>query len=225
MKIYESPLIFNWILFLRVELTIFQHWFDKPLSEPMMVNLLTHICVTRSQWKPRSSLFYVFRITTVDAWSQGIGTHYIEFSFLRISRFRNHKGYIRRCDVVSYSPMLRRVGCLFSFVYGYALSPGRCTKIGKNLILKYIFCKYIWRIFCNIAQEWVQIIWVNIGSGNGLMPSGNKPLPEPTLTDIFITWTNVDRYLYCHIASLRINELNLMKTCSVREDEIYRIFE
>ena len=23
---------------------------DKPLSEPMMVNLLTHICVTRSQW-------------------------------------------------------------------------------------------------------------------------------------------------------------------------------
>ena len=23
---------------------------DKPLSEPMMVNLLTHICVTRPQW-------------------------------------------------------------------------------------------------------------------------------------------------------------------------------
>ena len=23
---------------------------DKPFSEPMMVNLLTHICVTRSQW-------------------------------------------------------------------------------------------------------------------------------------------------------------------------------
>ena len=25
---------------------------DKPLSEPMMVNLLTHICVTRPQWRP-----------------------------------------------------------------------------------------------------------------------------------------------------------------------------
>ena len=24
--------------------------------------------------------------------------------------------------------------------------------------------------------------WVNIGSGNGLAPSGNKPLPEPVLT-------------------------------------------
>ena len=23
---------------------------DKPLSEPMMVNLLTHICITRPQW-------------------------------------------------------------------------------------------------------------------------------------------------------------------------------
>ena len=25
-------------------------------------------------------------------------------------------------------------------------------------------------------------IWVNIGSGSGLVPSGNKPLPEPMLT-------------------------------------------
>ena len=24
--------------------------------------------------------------------------------------------------------------------------------------------------------------WVNIGSGNGLVPSGNKPLPKPMLT-------------------------------------------
>ena len=38
---------------------------DKPLSEPMMVNLLTHICVTRLQWvktswsnhRPFNSLF------------------------------------------------------------------------------------------------------------------------------------------------------------------------
>ena len=26
-------------------------------------------------------------------------------------------------------------------------------------------------------------MWVNIGSGNGLMPDGTKPLPEPVLTD------------------------------------------
>ena len=26
-------------------------------------------------------------------------------------------------------------------------------------------------------------IWVNIGSGNGLLRDGTKPLPEPMLTD------------------------------------------
>ena len=26
-------------------------------------------------------------------------------------------------------------------------------------------------------------IWVNIASGNGLLPDGTKPLPEPMLTD------------------------------------------
>ena len=54
MKIYEFRLIFHWILFLRVKLTIFQHLVQimawcrsggKPLSESMIVCLLTHICV------------------------------------------------------------------------------------------------------------------------------------------------------------------------------------
>ena len=59
MKMLEFRLKFHWSLFPRAELTIFQHWFqimvwrrpsDKPLSEPMMVSLATHICVTRPQW-------------------------------------------------------------------------------------------------------------------------------------------------------------------------------
>ena len=42
-------------LCLMVKLTIFQHLFrlwigDKPLSQPMMVSLLTHVSVTRLQW-------------------------------------------------------------------------------------------------------------------------------------------------------------------------------
>ena len=28
--------------------------------------------------------------------------------------------------------------------------------------------------------------YVNIGSGNGLVLSGNKPLPEPMLTQIYV---------------------------------------
>ena len=34
---------------------------DKPLSEPMMVNLSTHICVTRPQWVNYLTVPYVFR--------------------------------------------------------------------------------------------------------------------------------------------------------------------
>ena len=30
--------------------------------------------------------------------------------------------------------------------------------------------------------DMVTYIWVNIGSGNGLLPDGTKPLPEPMLT-------------------------------------------
>ena len=33
---------------------------DKPLSEPMMVNLLTHICVTRPQWVDKHSDWLVW---------------------------------------------------------------------------------------------------------------------------------------------------------------------
>ena len=58
MKINEFRLKFHWSLFLMVQSITFQHWFtmawrlpgDKPLSEPMMVSLLTHICVIRPQW-------------------------------------------------------------------------------------------------------------------------------------------------------------------------------
>ena len=52
MKIYEFRSGFHWRLFLSFELTILKHWCrsgDKPLSEPIMVSLLTHIFGTRTQ--------------------------------------------------------------------------------------------------------------------------------------------------------------------------------
>ena len=36
-------------------------------------------------------------------------------------------------------------------------------------------------------------IWVNIGSGNGLLPDGTKPLPEPLLNDH--QWSPVKIYI------------------------------
>ena len=57
MKIYRFRIKFHWSLFPRVQWPIIQHWFrkwlgadpgDKPLSEPMMIILLTHIYMRHS---------------------------------------------------------------------------------------------------------------------------------------------------------------------------------
>ena len=51
MKMYEFRLRFHWIFFHRVlvQIMAWRRPGDKPLSEPMMVWLLTHICVIRPQ--------------------------------------------------------------------------------------------------------------------------------------------------------------------------------
>ena len=75
MKMYEFWLRFHWSLFLRVQLTIFHHWFrkwlgDKPLSEPMMVSLLMHICITCPVFKTKGS-----PMSETDKFSGGLATY------------------------------------------------------------------------------------------------------------------------------------------------------
>ena len=54
MKMYKSRLRFHGSLFLGVpalvQIITWRRAGNKPLSEPMMICLLTHICVTRPQW-------------------------------------------------------------------------------------------------------------------------------------------------------------------------------
>ena len=59
MKMFEYRLKFHWSLFFRVQLInilalvqimAWRRPGDKPLSEPMVVSLPTHICVARPQW-------------------------------------------------------------------------------------------------------------------------------------------------------------------------------
>ena len=45
---------------------------DKPLSEPMMVSLITHICVTRPQWGPKTIYLTVYCKTSESAAVFGI---------------------------------------------------------------------------------------------------------------------------------------------------------
>ena len=63
MKIFEFRLKFHWSFFPKgsinipalVQIMAWRRSGDKPLSEPMMVNLPTHICVTRPQWVKKPS--------------------------------------------------------------------------------------------------------------------------------------------------------------------------
>ena len=53
MKMYEFHLRFHWNLF---EIRAWRQPGNKPLSEPVMFNILTHICITRPQWVKNKTL-------------------------------------------------------------------------------------------------------------------------------------------------------------------------
>ena len=73
-----------------------------------------------------------------------------------------------------------------------SLAPWRCSvNQNKSIISEHMVQLKFMSIICEIALKWM--LWntfddqVNIGSGNGLVPWGTKPLPEPMLTHILIT--------------------------------------
>ena len=84
--------------------------------------------------------------------------------------------------------------CDFTFgsvFYLNSLVPGRCCNNFKSTIFKLIIQNSKLGTCCEIAFIFNNAtgphLWdVNIGSGNGLLPSGNKPLPEPMLTQIYV---------------------------------------
>ena len=90
--------------------------------------------------------------------------------------------YLSQCWLSSLSP------------YGVArpqwvnsLAPGRCG-CWLNYFQTHIKDRYLELFLWNCPQtnDTTPHLWlVNIGSGNGLVPSGNKPLPEPMLTQIY----------------------------------------
>ena len=77
-----------------------------------------------------------------------------------------------------------------------------CTNIFFKLILRINILRNSYEMGLTWEPHhscwWWVNIWVNIGSGNGLLPDGTKPWPEPMFTQI------------CHhMASLGHNELIL----------------
>ena len=69
-----------------------------------------------------------------------------------------------------------------------SLAPGKFEWHFRYLIFQILSMTNGWCISYEIALRWMSLDLtddkVNIGSGYGLVPSGNKPLPEPMLTQI-----------------------------------------
>ena len=100
MKIYGFRLKFHWNLFLGgpissilalVQITAWRRPGDKPLSEPMMVSLLTHMWIIRPQWVKEillgvnTPMFYLF--SPVVALPQRMNAYCVLFSFFSINPF------------------------------------------------------------------------------------------------------------------------------------------
>ena len=78
---------------------------DKPLSEPMMVSLLTHICVTRPQWVNGSKTLQDFcpRSRSIHCYLHA--THSL-FSFVyKLLETRVHFHYFRNHVITSWNVM------------------------------------------------------------------------------------------------------------------------
>ena len=76
MKMFELRIKFHWSLFkdpinsilALVQMMAWRLPGDKPLSEPMLVSLLTHICVTRPQWVKSSTILVPVHPSDCSQW-------------------------------------------------------------------------------------------------------------------------------------------------------------
>ena len=113
---------------------------DKPLSEPMMVNLLTHICVTRPQW---------VNLT----WNTS-----------------SYTVYIKRTLMISYSLMMHGCSfpvCTRSIYYCQYLTkadvPGAADALNHFITSQspLLRCHTILSLVKNVINIW--LIWMNTG--------------------------------------------------------------
>ena len=67
-----------------------------------------------------------------------------------------------------------------------SLAPGKFEWHYRYVIFQGILVIDSWGVSCEIALIWMSVHWwsVNIFLGHGLVPSGNKSLPKPILTQI-----------------------------------------
>ena len=90
------------------------------------------------------------------------------------------------CSRLLFKSCLTNIGCLAqtNVMFNFnSLVPEKCRSNLRNVFCKHILWLDILSISCEIGLRWVP--QNPNGSGNGLVPSSNKLLPEPTLTQMY----------------------------------------
>ena len=101
----------------------------------------------------------------------------------------------KRIHVIKFMGILMPGKTVFIFIQAFwgwlnSLAHGKFEWNFRHVIFKQILSDWwlrhlLWNC-TNVNVTGLHWWSINIGSGNGLVPSGNKPLPEPMLTQIYV---------------------------------------
>ena len=93
-------------------------------------------------------------------------------------------------DIQAPGPVLENLQLHDGICYWFnSMAPGRCGSIFKSVISEHLLSIQFTSISYEITLRWMPqntLDYVNIGSGNGLVSSDNKPLPEAMLNQICV---------------------------------------
>ena len=132
---------------------------DKSLSEPMMIISLMHISITQPQWvKEWVLVTFQSKYKNIILINLHSGSHFA------------HASVIQLCALTHWPLEIWKKVWICNFQTNF-----------RDWWLRH----HLWN--CSDMNVTGLHWWsVNIGSGNGLVPLGNKPLPEPMLTQIYV---------------------------------------
>ena len=110
-------------------------------------------------------------------------------------------GHIHVCELVHHMKLwsMESHWCLHPRNALNSLSPGRCVCDLKCLNFIPNLGIDVLTVQGNSTMRWMAVDLAKIGSGNGLVLSGNQPLPEPVLTKIAVAiWHHLATILIWH---------------------------
>ena len=193
---------------------------DKPLSEPMMVSLLTHICVTRPQWV-NGVIYRAIQFIHLLIWEilKLCDCMTLQWCHMSVMASQN-TGNLTICSIAYWGKQQRKRGssALLAFCEGNHKGPlmgkvfpwHNINMNFKTLELLWDYVKTLLILMMSFCLQWLPVYKIIY------IPRNYKKPCFCSLQATSITWADVDPDLCCHMASLGHNELLVASlTCPI----------